>query len=85
MSQHDSSPEENNKSMALISSLLFIFAFAILVYIFFTQFMLNPKATELKDGHKDQDYCQMVKLYMDTNGKEGWRDYRGIYYKDCLK
>lgn len=81
----DNSPEEQNKTMALIASLLFILAFAVLVYIFFTKFMINPHSTDLREGHRDEDYCQMVKLYMDTNGREGWKDYRGIYYKDCLK
>lgn len=81
----DRAPEEQNKSIALIASLLFIIAFAVLVYFFFTKFMIQPHSTELREGHRDEDYCRMVKLYIDTNGKEGWRDYRGIYYKDCLK
>lgn len=80
-----SSPEEKNKTIALVASLLFILAFAVIVYIFFTKFLLNPHSTNLREGHKDEDYCRMVKLYLETNGKEGWRDYRGIYYKDCLK
>ncbi|GLR63288.1 hypothetical protein [Marinospirillum insulare] len=81
----DSAPEEKNQSIALVASLLFIIAFAVLIYIFFTKFMIQPHSTELREGHRDADYCRMVKLYMDTNGREGWRDYRGIYYKDCLK
>jgi len=81
----DNSPEEQNKTMALVASILFIVAFAVVVYFFFTKFLIDPHSTELREGHKDESYCQMVKLYMDTNGKEGWRDYRGIYYKDCLK
>ena len=80
-----SSQEEKNKSMALVASVLFIIVFAVLVYFFFTRFMIQPDSTELREGHRDESYCRMVKLYMDTNGKEGWRDYRNIYYKDCLK
>ncbi|NLW03759.1 MAG: hypothetical protein GX029_00755 [Pseudomonadaceae bacterium] len=85
MPEDNFSHEEKNKSMALVSSILFVAAFIILVYIFFTQFILNTSLPDLREGHKDEGYCQMVKLYLDTNGKEGWRDYRGIYYKDCLK
>ena len=81
----DNSPEEQNKTVALVASILFILAFVVLVYLFFTKFMIQPHSNELKEGHKDESYCRMVKLYIDTNGKEGWRDYRGIYYKDCLK
>lgn len=80
-----SAPEEQNKSIALVASLLFILAFALLAYLFFTKFIFQPHSTDLREGHKDEAYCRMVKLYMETNGKEGWRDYRGIYYKVCLK
>lgn len=79
------SDEEKNKSIALIASILFILAFAILMYLFFNKFLFNTNIPELREGHRDEDYCRMVKNYIDTNGKEGWRDYRGIYYKDCLK
>ncbi len=82
---HDSSPEEKNQSMAMVASILFVLAFILLVYFLLDKFVLNTNFNELREGHKDESYCQMVKLYMDTNGKEGWRDYRGIYYKDCLK
>lgn len=81
----NTSPEEQNKSIALVASLLLIVVFAVLVYFLFTKFMISPHSTELREGHRDEDYCRMVKLYMDTNGKEGWPDYRNIYYKDCLK
>ena len=80
-----SAEEEKNKSIALVSSVLFALAFIIMIYLLFTKFIINTSVPELREGHKDEAYCQMVKLYLDTNGKEGWRDYRGIYYKDCLK
>ena len=82
---HDSSHEEKNQSRAMVDSILFVLAFILLVYFLLDKFVLNTNFNELREGHKDESYCQMVKLYMDTNGKEGWRDYRGIYYKDCLK
>lgn len=81
----DTAPEEQNKTVALVASLLGILVFAVLVYFLFTKFMIQPDSTELREGHRDESYCQMVKLYIDTNGREGWKDYRGIYYKDCLK
>lgn len=79
------SDEEKNKSIALVASLFFIFAFVAILYFLFDKFMISPGGSELREGHKDEDYCRMVKLYMDTDGKEGWRDYRNIYYKYCLK
>ena len=81
----DYAHEEKNKTMAMIASILFVLAFIFLVYFLLNKFVLNTSLPELREGHKDESYCQMVKLYLDTNGKEGWLDYRGIYYKDCLK
>ena len=81
----DYAQEEKNKTIAMVASILFILAFIFLVYFLLDKFVLNTDFTELREGHKDESYCQMVKLYLDTNGKEGWRDYRGIYYKECLK
>lgn len=80
-----SSQEEKNKSIALVAAVMFILAFAVVAYIFFKSFMLNPEAMKLREGHRDEDYCRMVKLYMETDGREGWRDFRNIYFKDCLK
>lgn len=81
----NSSQEEKNKAMAMIASILFVLAFIFLVYFLLNKFVLNTSIPELREGHKNEDYCRMVKSYIDTNGKEGWRDYRGIYYTDCLK
>lgn len=80
-----SSTEDKNKSIALVASLLVIAVVAIILYVLLEMFMLKPSGTELREGHKDEDYCRMVKLYLDTNGEEGYRDYRNIYYKNCLK
>lgn len=80
-----SSQEEKNKSIALVAAVLFIIAFAVVAYMFFKNFMLNPEAMKLREGHRDEDYCRMVKLYIETDGREGWRDFRNIYFKDCLK
>lgn len=34
----------------------------------------------------DQDhYCEMVKIHIDSNGQYGWPDFRGIYYRECVK
>lgn len=30
----------------------------------------------------DANYCQMVKLHKDSDGENGWPDYKGIY-QDC--
>ncbi len=78
------SDEEKNKSIALIASVLFVLVLGIVMYLFFSKFLLTANPSELREGHRDEAYCKMVKRYMDTNGKEGWRDYRGIYYKECL-
>lgn len=32
---------------------------------------------------EQKEYCEMVTLNIDTGGKNGWPDYRGIYLKDC--
>lgn len=85
MPEDNYSHEEKNKSIAMIASILFILVFIFLAYFLLTKFVLNTPVSELREGHKDESYCQMVKLYLDTNGKEGWRDFRNIYYKDCLK
>lgn len=79
------SQEEQNRSIALIASVLFVLAFAVLAFFFFKKFMLNPEAVQLREGHRDEHYCQMVHRYMETDGREGWRDYRGIYYRECLR
>jgi hypothetical protein len=79
------SQEEKNKSIALVASLMFILAFAVVGYIFFKNFMVNPEAMRLREGHRDEDYCRMVKLYIESNGREGWRDFRNIYFKECLR
>lgn len=79
------SEEEKNRSMALVASVLFIIAFAVVAFIFFQKFMINPQLTELREGHRDENYCQMVQRYMETDGREGWRDFRGIFYRDCLR
>jgi len=31
----------------------------------------------------DVNYCQMVKLYKDSSGANGWPDYRGNYSEVC--
>lgn len=31
----------------------------------------------------DANYCQMVKLYKDSAGANGWPDYRGNYSEVC--
>lgn len=37
-----------------------------------------------QDQHAEQkEYCEMVSLNIDTSGKSGWPDYRGIYLKNC--
>lgn len=29
------------------------------------------------------EYCEMVTMNIDSGGKTGWPDYRGVYIKDC--
>ncbi|MFK7159444.1 hypothetical protein V6U78_00145 [Marinospirillum sp. MEB164] len=79
------SEEEKNRSMALVASVLFIIAFVVVAFMFFQKFMINPQLIQLREGHRDELYCQMVLRYMETDGREGWRDYRGIFYKDCIR
>lgn len=30
-----------------------------------------------------ENYCQMVELYKQTDGENGWPDYRNIYESNC--
>lgn len=30
-----------------------------------------------------QNYCDMVDIYKDSEGENGWPDYKNIYDKDC--
>ena len=78
-------PPENEKQnlVALIAAVLFFLAVAVAAFLFFNTYEVNPAA--LREGHRYADYCQQVHLYMETNGREGWRDYRGIYYRECLQ
>ena len=33
---------------------------------------------------KDQkQYCEMVQTYIETNGRDGWQDYRGNFRRVC--
>lgn len=37
-----------------------------------------------QDQHNDKkEYCSMVALNIDSGGKLGWPDYRGVYLKEC--
>jgi len=33
----------------------------------------------------EQAYCDNVKLYKDTQGKQGWPDYRELYNTMCVQ
>ena len=80
-----SSQEEKNKSIALVASLLFMMATIIAAFILYNKVLVIPDTMPLREGHRDEDYCRMVKQYMETNGREGWRDYRNIYFKECIR
>jgi len=32
---------------------------------------------------QDEQYCEMVKLWRDTDGQNGWADYNGNYEEVC--
>ena len=32
----------------------------------------------------EQEYCEMVELWGQTNGRDGHPDWRGVYQKTCL-
>jgi len=34
---------------------------------------------------QEQQYCEMVELFIQTNGREGWPDYNESYKTSCLK
>lgn len=34
---------------------------------------------------EQEQYCEMVKIYIDSNGQYGWPDFRNIYYRECVK
>lgn len=75
--------DDKNSAAALIAALLFFLAMAVGAFMFFNTYDVNPAA--LREGHRYESYCQQVHLYKQTDGREGWRDYRGIYYKECFE
>ena len=77
------SPEEKNKTLAILASALFLLAFAILAYVFFQHISFQPFGNKRIEGL--EEYCQMVRLYMETNGREGWPDYRNLFYRECVR
>lgn len=30
-----------------------------------------------------EEYCKMVRIHQDTNGRHGWPDYQGAYESQC--
>ncbi|WP_114417596.1 hypothetical protein [Marinospirillum perlucidum] len=77
------SQQDKNSTAALIAALLFFLAVAVGAFMFFNTYDVNPAI--MREGHRYEDYCRQVHLYKETNGREGWRDYRGIYFKECLE
>ena len=42
--------------------------------------------SDVKESEKqDQHYCEMVRTFKQTHGREGWPDYNQIYVKSCSK
>lgn len=77
------SHQDKENTTAFIAAILFFLAVAVGAFLFFNTYEINPAA--LREGHRNEDYCRQVHLYIETNGREGWRDYRNIYYKECLQ
>lgn len=78
----EKAPEEKNKALALVASLLFVVAFALLCFALFKHFDFDLRRPGAQQ--EDATYCDMVKRYLDTEGREGWPDYRNIYYRQCV-
>ncbi len=38
-----------------------------------------------EEERQHAEYCEMVKLWKQTNGKHGWPDYDGIYDTACRR
>ena len=76
------SHKEKDNTAALIAALLFFLAVAVGAFMFFNTYDVNPAV--LREGHRYETYCEQVHLYMQTDGREGWRDYRNIYFRECL-
>lgn len=57
---------------------------AILIVICIVFIMMFVGSVEEQDEAMAlENYCQMVELYKQTDGENGWPDYDNIYESDC--
>lgn len=75
--------EDKNRQLAILAAGLFLIAVLIILYFLFEKFLKNNSIGEF-DSTRHAEYCENVHLFIETDGKEGWPDFRGIYYKDCV-
>lgn len=75
--------EDKNKQLAVLAAGLFLIVAIIVIYWLFEKYLKDSSLEEF-DSTRHAEYCKNVHLYMQTDGKEGWPDFRGIYYKDCV-
>lgn len=51
--------------------------------IFSGCFILGVLMHKMPDPEVDQHYCDMVRIFQQTEGEFGWPDYKGVYDEEC--
>lgn len=52
---------------------------AIAIAVLVLGFVIGMSGDYEEQQQIDANYCQMVKLYKDSGGENGWPDYKGTY------
>lgn len=75
--------KKNNNYLATFASVFFLLVVIFILYLLYEHFLKDNSIGDF-EGNRNEDYCRMVHLFKQTDGKEGWPDYRNIYYTDCV-
>lgn len=49
----------------------------------FSLLLLLSLTAQDEQAASDKEYCEMVKIGIETNGEYGWPDFRKSYARDC--
>lgn len=55
----------------------------VLMILFASLWLLWVLETEQPEPWQARQYCEMVQLYKDSNGENGWPDYRSTFANQC--
>ena len=62
--------------MKLVNVILVLAAIAVACILF-------AETPATKELNPSQEYCEMWKVWHDSNGEYGWPDKNGVYFKEC--